>query len=53
MPFTKDNAAKHGRQGGRSTTKRHGRAHMKAIGAAGFNATVARHWQGDRHYVGA
>ena len=48
MPFTKNNAAQHGRQGGRHCHARHGREHMRTIGAAGFNATVARHWAGDR-----
>src|SRR5262249_55520931 len=37
-----------GRLGGLQTLSRHGREHMRAIGRAGFNATVARHWQGDR-----
>jgi hypothetical protein len=48
MPFTKDNAAKHGRQGGRRCRELHGREHMRTIGARGFDATVARHWAGDR-----
>ena len=37
-----------GRLGGLATRRRHGRAHFRAAGALGFNATVARHWQGDR-----
>src|SRR5262245_18079017 len=37
-----------GTLGGLQTLSRHGREHMRAIGRAGFNATVARHWQGDR-----
>jgi hypothetical protein len=38
-----------GRLGGLATFQRHGRQHMSAIGKKGFEATVARHWQGDRH----
>jgi hypothetical protein len=48
MPFTKSNAAAFGRQGGRRCRDVHGREHFRAIGARGFNATVARHWAGDR-----
>jgi hypothetical protein len=48
MPFTKATAAAHGRKGGLSCVRKHGRRHMGAIGARGFHATVARHWQGDR-----
>jgi hypothetical protein len=48
MPFTKETAAAFGRQGGRRCRELHGREHMRTIGARGFDATVARHWQGDR-----
>ena len=37
-----------GRLGGRATFQRYGRPHMSAIGRRGFEATVARHWAGDR-----
>lgn len=37
-----------GRKGGMATVRKHGRAHMATIGAKGFLATCARHWQGDR-----
>lgn len=46
MPFNKSNAAKYGRQGGRRCRELFGREHMRAIGARGFDATVARHWAG-------
>jgi hypothetical protein len=48
MPFTRETAAAYGRRGGKATAATHGRRHMAEIGARGFNATVARHWQGDR-----
>jgi hypothetical protein len=48
MPFTRMTAAEFGRQGGRSCYRRDGRRHMAEIGARGFDATVARHWAGDR-----
>lgn len=48
MPkFTAENAAEHGRKGGRATVERHGRGHMSTIGARGFWTTVRRHWGGD------
>jgi hypothetical protein len=34
--------------GGRVTVARHGREHMRAIGARGFAVTVERYWGGDR-----
>lgn len=37
-----------GARGGRETVKRHGIQHMREIGKRGFEATVARHWAGDR-----
>jgi hypothetical protein len=37
-----------GSKEGRTTVERHGVQHMREIGAKGFAATVARHWQGDR-----
>src|SRR5204862_29173 len=37
-----------GRLGGLATFRQYGKAHMAAIGKRGFEATVARHWQGDR-----
>jgi hypothetical protein len=37
-----------GSKGGRTTFERYGPRHMAEIGARGFAATVARHWQGDR-----
>jgi hypothetical protein len=37
-----------GAAGGRATVKKHGKAHMAAIGAKSFAATVARHYAGDR-----
>jgi general stress protein YciG len=51
--FSREIAAKYGRQGGRSCFRRHGRRHMAEIGAKGFEATVARHWQGDRQSYAA
>jgi general stress protein YciG len=45
MPLDRQEA---GARGGRETFRRHGRKHMQEIGAKGFAATVARHWQGDR-----
>ena len=35
------------RQGGRATLAKHGREHFRAIGKAGYRATLARYWQGD------
>lgn len=32
-----------GRKGGQATAKRHGKPHMRRIGAQGFSSTVARH----------
>lgn len=46
--FTRAGAADYGRRGGRTTVQRHGNEHMRRIGARGFQATVERHWQGDR-----
>jgi hypothetical protein len=37
-----------GRLGGLATLRGHGTRHTWAIGRNGFNAPVARHWQGDR-----
>ena len=37
-----------GRRGGLATVARHGRAHMATIGRLGFQATMDRHWNGDR-----
>jgi hypothetical protein len=49
MPkFTSATAASFGQRGGQTTVKRHGRAHMSKIGKAGFEATVQKHWQGNR-----
>lgn len=46
--FTKENAAEHGRKGGRTTVQRHGRQHMSKIGRKGFKTTTERHFQGNR-----
>ena len=49
MPkFTASNAVEMGQRGGNATVKKHGRAHMRAIGRRGFAETVRRHWRGDR-----
>ncbi|HEU4325712.1 MAG TPA: hypothetical protein VFS21_21410 [Roseiflexaceae bacterium] len=45
--FTRENAAKMGRKGGRRTVERHGREHMSRIGVRGFWRTAERHWGGD------
>lgn len=37
-----------GSKGGRETVKRHGKAHMSEIGKKGHEATIARHFNGDR-----
>src|SRR5438132_12331258 len=37
-----------GRLGGKATLARYGRPHFQAIGRRGYQATLARHWQGDR-----
>jgi hypothetical protein len=37
-----------GAAGGRATFERHGREHMKAIGAKSFQSLVADRFQGDR-----
>lgn len=42
--MTRDGPSK----GGKTTVERHGREHMREIGAKGFAATVARHYQGDK-----
>ena len=46
--FTTDTAAQFGQRGGTTTVQRHGRAHMSKIGKAGFEATVHKHWNGNR-----
>lgn len=49
MPkFTPDNAAQYGQRGGLRTFERHGREHMRTIGRLGLQATVERHYDGDR-----
>jgi general stress protein YciG len=45
--FTSETARAIGHQGGTTTYARHGKEHMQRIGAAGFTATVKRHWNGD------
>lgn len=47
MKFTAETARILGRRGGETTKSRHGRAHYRAAGKAGFAATVERHWHGD------
>src|SRR5262249_39649327 len=37
-----------GARGGKQTLAKYGRGYMAEIGARGFAATVARHWQGDK-----
>jgi hypothetical protein len=37
-----------GSQGGKKTFAKHGKSHMQAIGARGFEATVNRHFGGDK-----
>jgi hypothetical protein len=36
-----------GRLGGRATAAKYGKAHFAAIGASGYQTTVARHFGGD------
>jgi len=49
MPkFTPDNAAIYGARGGARTFERHGREHMRTIGKLGLQATVERHYNGNR-----
>jgi general stress protein YciG len=40
--------AEAGRIGGRTTKKRHGIEHYRQAGKKGFQATVSRHWNGDK-----
>lgn len=47
MKFNSATARLHGQAGGKKTFERHGRAHMQAIGRAGFKATVEKHYNGD------
>lgn len=47
MPFTKDNAAAHGRAGGNSTKDRYGREHFIAAGQRGFDRTCEKLFAGD------
>lgn len=49
MPkFTPDNAADMGRKGGLKTFEKYGRDHMCKIGKLGLQATVDKHYNGDR-----
>jgi hypothetical protein len=41
-------AARRGRLGGQATVKKYGIEHMRNLGRAGFAATAARHFGGDR-----
>jgi len=43
--FTSENAAQHGRKGGKVTAERHGREHLSEIGRRGFHAHAEK-WFG-------